>query len=142
LSGSISVDAVGIARAERTAMAPPESDEYERGAPRRRVLKAAQIVYEGGQTVIECMIRDISDSGAKIDTEVALALPSLFWVVLPDGARRPAKLVWQNANLLGVHFTDSQPGVDAGRSALIARIAGIEKQLADLRAEILAGRHD
>jgi PilZ domain len=124
------------------AMATPGSDEHERGAPRRRVLKAAQIVYEGGQTVIECMIRDISDSGAKIDTEVALALPVWFWVVLPDGERRPAQLVWQNANLLGVHFTDRRPGAEAGRPALIARIAEIEKQLAALRAEIMAGQHD
>lgn len=123
-------------------MATPQPGEQERGAPRRRVLKAAQIVYDGGKTVVECMVRDISETGAKIDTEVVLALPGLFSVVLPDGVRRPAKLVWQNANLLGVHFTDARHELDAGRSALVARIVEIEKQLADLRAEIMAGARD
>jgi hypothetical protein len=126
-------------------MATPETDELERGAPRRRVLKAAQIVYNGGQTV-KCMIRDISETGAKIDTEVALALPGAFSVVLPDGVRRPATLVWQKANLLGIHFTDAEraggAGRAGGRSALIARIAEIEKQLAQLRAEVMAGTRD
>ncbi len=122
-------------------MANPGSSEKQRCAPRRRVLKAAQIVLDGGQRVIDCMIRDISESGAKIDTEVEQALPGQFWVVLPDGTRRPTKLVWQNANLLGVHFSDSQPGIDAGRAALIARIVEIEKQLSELRAEIMAGQH-
>ncbi len=123
-------------------MATPQPGKFERGAPRRRVLKAAQILYDGGQTVIDCMIRDISETGAKIDTEVALALPELFWVVLPDGVRRPAKLVWQDANLLGVHFTDAEQDLGAGRSALIARIDEIEKHLAALRAEIMAGPRD
>ena len=123
-------------------MATPRPGDYERGAARRRVLKAAQIVYDGGQTVIECMIRDISDTGAKIDTETALALPAAFSVVLPDGARRPARLVWQNANLLGIRFTDTQAGLGAGTTALIERISEIERQLAELRAEILAGLCD
>jgi hypothetical protein len=128
-------------------MATPEPGEYERGAPRRRVLKAAQLVYDGGRTVVECMIRDISDTGAKIDTEVALALPGTFAIVLPDGVKRPASIVWKKANLLGIHFADAAPprpqaGGPAGaggKAALIARIAEIERQLAELRAEIIAG---
>ena len=124
-------------------MTTPEPGEYDRGAPRRRVLKAAQIVYDGGRTVVECMIRDISDTGAKIDTEVALALPGAFAIVLPDGVKRSASVVWQKANLLGIHFADAaaprpQAAGAGGKAAMIARIAEIERQLAELRAEIMA----
>lgn len=127
-------------------MATPQDNENHRNAPRRRVLKAAQIVCDGGQTVVECMIRDISETGAKIDTEVTLALPASFWVFLQDGVRRQAELVWQKGNLLGVRFADAQgaqlDAADGGNSALIARIAEIEKQLAELRVEIAATLRD
>ena len=127
-------------------MTTPESEqERRRGAPRRRVLMSAQIVYHQGRIAIDCVIRNISDTGAQLATETALELPPSFWLRLQDGTRRPVELVWTKANLMGVRFIDvhqpeqqvPQVKADAGvKAGLVARIVEIERQLAELRAEI------
>jgi hypothetical protein len=123
--------------------------EERRVAPRRRVLKPARIVCNNGQRTIDCVIRNISETGAQIDTESTVDLPGSFWLDCQDGRTRPVELVWQKSNLLGVRFADSQPRANGApghgtpsRSALIARIDDIERQLAELRAAITAGLYD
>jgi hypothetical protein len=128
-------------------MVTPEDDENERrrGSPRRRVLMSAQIVYHQGKIAVDCVIRNISETGAQLATETALDLPPSFWLRLQDGTRRPVELVWSKATLMGVRFIDVQhpqqsaAQVKAGdgvKAALVARIIEIERQLAELRAEI------
>jgi len=125
--------------------------EQRRGAPRRRVLMSAQIVYHQGKIAVDCVIRNISETGAQLATERPLELPPSFWVRFQDGDKRPAELVWTKANLMGVRFIDVQqpapnaPQIQAGhgvKAALVARIVEIERQLAELRAEITISLRD
>jgi hypothetical protein len=129
-------------------MATPE-DQEKRVALRRRVLKAARIVGENGQGAIDCTVRNISETGAQIETDVAIDLPGSFWLCFKDGTTRLVELVWKNDTLIGVRFVEdettgvgaSQSGSDR-KSALITRLAEIERQLAALRAEIAAELRD
>jgi hypothetical protein len=134
-------------------MITPDDAQHEqkRGAPRRRVLMSAQIVHLQGKIVIDCVIRNISETGAQLATESAYELPASFWLRLSDGTKRPVELVWSKANLMGVRFLDvRQPEPNAaelrggagGKAALVARIVEIERQLAELRAEITIGLRD
>ena len=134
-------------------MATPDSSEMERrrGAPRRRVLMSAQIVYHQGKIAVDCMIRNISDTGAQLATDAPLELPPSFWLRFQDGTKRPVELVWTKATLMGVRFIDVQPAeakaaqVSAGdgvKAGLVARILEIERQLAELRAEITISLRD
>jgi hypothetical protein len=136
-------------------MATPDTSEMERrrGAPRRRVLMSAQIVYHQGRIAVDCMIRNISDTGAQLATEAPLELPPSFWLRFADGNRRPVELVWSKGNLTGVRFIDVQQPAQAGqapqaragagvKAGLVARIVEIERQLAELRAEIAISLRD
>ena len=134
-------------------MTTPDGGEQDqrRAAPRRRVLMSAQIVYHQGRIAVDCMIRNISETGAQLATETVLELPPSFWLRFQDGTKRPAELVWTKENLMGVRFIDvhrpdqaaAQAKAGAGvKAALVARIIEIEQQLAELRAEIMIGLRD
>jgi hypothetical protein len=84
-------------------------EDEKRVAVRRKVLKAAKIITVDMKTVLDCTIRDMSDTGAKLNIEVSAAIPKEFlFYLLSDNTIRDASLVWRRAGQIGTHFT-SQP---------------------------------
>jgi hypothetical protein len=70
---------------------------------RDKVLIPASIEFDG--TAIDCMVRNISSSGAMLDASASKAIPTHVTLVLRlEGARKPCKVVWQKENRLGVEF--------------------------------------
>lgn len=82
-----------------------------RVAQRSRVLKAGKIVTGNFQSVIDCCVRDISATGARIRCPNAAAVPDEFRLMMPgDNTIRGARVVWRREELLGVTFTgDPRP---------------------------------
>ena len=81
-------------------------EDEKRIAPRRKVLKTAKIVSFDKKTVLNCAIRDLSETGAKLVVEVSSAIPNEFqFFQLSDNTVRDAKVVWRRAGQIGVHFT-------------------------------------
>src|SRR5947209_15232467 len=56
----------------------------QRRAPRRRVLKAGTIEF--GRSALSCVVRDRSDTGAKLDVPSPIGIPDQFDLVT-DGSR-------------------------------------------------------
>jgi hypothetical protein len=82
----------------------PASAE-SRAAPRRRVLKAARIEFSG--SVIDCLVRNISETGAAIEIASAIKCPIAFVLTIPsDGSVRQCHVVWQRGKRIGVRFKD------------------------------------
>ncbi|HWA18069.1 MAG TPA: PilZ domain-containing protein [Devosia sp.] len=52
--------------------------DEKRASPRRRVLKAGRIVFNDKQSVINCTVRNLSETGALLKVENALSVPSEF----------------------------------------------------------------
>jgi hypothetical protein len=52
--------------------------EQKRKVPRRRVLKEGKIVYADGLRVLDCTIRDMSPSGARLLISSTVGLPDTF----------------------------------------------------------------
>ena len=72
-------------------------------APRRRVLKAASIEF--GRSAIDCVVRNISNTGAALDVNSPLYFPDRFTLVVHrDSLRRPCHIVWRRQNRIGVAF--------------------------------------
>jgi PilZ domain len=81
-------------------------DDDKRVATRRKVLKTAKIVTFDKKTVLNCAIRDLSETGAKLIVEVSSAIPNEFQFFLQsDNTVRDAKVMWRKAGQIGVHFT-------------------------------------
>jgi len=77
-----------------------------RSAQRRRVYKGAKIGFWGLHATIDCVVRDLSDSGARLSVESSVGVPEKFELVLEGAAPRACRLVWRKATHIGVAFTD------------------------------------
>lgn len=72
--------------------------------PRVRTLKSGTI--SGGVVgSMECVIRNVSKSGACLETKSPGAIPDDFKLIIkPDNVFRTCKVVWRAANRVGVRF--------------------------------------
>lgn len=88
-------------------MAGNDQDNKDaRVARRLKVLKAGKILVPGNLSVVDCTIRDISDTGARVVVGDQAAVPSEFrFIVLMDNTIRDAKAVWRRGDLIGLTFT-------------------------------------
>lgn len=89
---------------------------------RHKVLKEGKIMLSDWASV-SCVVRDISASGARLEFEGPVHLPSAFHLcIVSADLKIPAVLAWQQQNEAGVRFT----GVGAAgnvESAALSRSA-------------------
>ena len=83
-----------------------EADENKRVARRSRVLKSAKLVHMKNWTLVDCTIKDISSTGAKLICGDQYSVADEFRFMIPsDNTIQPAKVVWRKDNMLGIEFT-------------------------------------
>ncbi|HEX9446898.1 MAG TPA: PilZ domain-containing protein [Dongiaceae bacterium] len=90
--------------------ATPRSDRDRRIAPRRRVLKSAKILFNEDVSVFDCIIRDISESGARLSLGLFQPLPKRFKLVVSDLGIHVCELVRSIGNDYGVRFVTLSAG--------------------------------
>ena len=77
-------------------------DEH-RAAPRRRVLKAGTISFGGG--AIDCIVRNISATGAALEVTTPLFIPDRFTLLIPgDQSKHQCRIAWRKEKRIGVVF--------------------------------------
>jgi hypothetical protein len=85
-------------------MATGSSAIEKRAAPRHRVLKHGMLAFSGGGGV-DCLVRNISSSGARVEIDNPRGLPDSFTLVIEiDHFRRHCHTVWSTERRLGVAF--------------------------------------
>ena len=76
----------------------------KRTFPRHRVLKQGTIAFRGGGG-IDCMVRNLSLGGARLDIVNPVGLPSSFTlVIVADHFLRECYAVWSREQKIGVAF--------------------------------------
>jgi PilZ domain len=71
---------------------------------RQRVLKAGTISF-GHAAVIDCTVRNVSDTGANLEIENSVGIPDNFMLVISkDNLKRPCHVVWRSARRIGIRF--------------------------------------
>jgi hypothetical protein len=84
-------------------MPSSEQTPDRRSATRHRVLKAGTILI--GNSSINCMVRDMSDTGAMLNVTSSVGIPDDFLLILaPDGHRAPCHVAWRKEKQIGVTF--------------------------------------
>ena len=74
---------------------------------RVRALLRARILFNNNSSTIDCTVRNISSGGAKLEISSALTVPSEFDLDVPQKGRTyRARLMWRDANFLGVQFVE------------------------------------
>ena len=82
--------------------AADSNDRRDKG--RRRVLKRALIVFQGGHCTMRCQILNISELGAQVMPSDILLCPSEFVLKPEVGDRRNCEVVWRKGTTIGVRF--------------------------------------
>ena len=78
--------------------------QERRKAARSRVLKGAKIIF-GNSSVIDCTVRNVTNSGARVQIANTVDLPGDMGLTF-DGGRsfRPCRVVWRSVTETGVEF--------------------------------------
>ena len=86
----------------------------QRAAPRRRALKGAKIVFNG--SVLDCMVRNVSERGARVSLPSPTPLPDRVALHMPGGAAYQAQRKWTLGGDSGFAF-DSAGTLQAAAAA-------------------------
>jgi len=81
-----------------------ETGSNRRIMNRKKTLKSAKIVFNKKQSVIDCFVRDVSDTGAKLQVGDVVAVPRSFTLVFNDGSNHECERVRAHGNEIGVRF--------------------------------------
>ncbi len=91
---------------------------HHRGTHRKRTLKAAKAVLTNW-TTIDCTIRDISETGARLVFGDVVKLPEEFRVLtVMTNTIVPVRLLWQRGLTAGVAFTGPEEAVPVHHKAV------------------------
>ena len=86
-----------------------EAGEERRGEARRRGLIRGSVVFGGGTSAYDCIVRDLTAQGARLKFSDPVLVPPIFELRLVErGQRIDAHKVWVRGNEMGVAF-DAAP---------------------------------
>ena len=100
-----------------------------RPALRRRVLLGGLITYGQGTHCISCVIRDLSEAGARIGMKPRHALPSnIFLINLRDRIAYECRTMWSKGGEAGLAIKKVMPldELDASKLGFLKRLGNSE----------------
>lgn len=79
-----------------------------RGAQRQRTYKGARIVLNQGYSTFDCVVRNLSENGARLGIASLVGVPDNFWLAFDDGRRFSCRIIWRKPEEIGVEFLDAE----------------------------------
>jgi len=94
-----------------------------RKSVRRWMRRDAQVIFEGHEKPIRCVVHDMSNCGARLSFTVPLAvLPRTFTLVLfKDSVQRDCELVWNDRRVAGIKFTSQWFGSKSSERVSVSK---------------------
>jgi hypothetical protein len=81
-----------------------EKRENKRKHPRHNISDVGKIMISRPFSVIDCVVRDLSEGGACLEVSGKTGLPDSFELVFA-GRRLRCQVVWQSGRRMGVTFS-------------------------------------
>ncbi len=105
----------------------------QRAAPRSRSLLKGRMIFPNKQSTMDCIVRDISDGGARLHLGHHDLVPDHFDLYVPlKEATFAVAVRWRSHDEVGVMFvTPEQAG--ESRQDLAARVERLEAEVRELR---------
>ncbi|MGO9005016.1 MAG: PilZ domain-containing protein [Beijerinckiaceae bacterium] len=114
-----------------------------RQSHRLRTFLGGQIVFNNRFCTIDCLVRNVSQDGAKLIVPSSLMVPGEFDLLIPkQGESRRARLIWGTDTELGVTFVPRQSAafvsietarrikrLESDRDALTKRVAELSEPM-------------
>lgn len=94
---------------------------------RKRMLKGGTIAFNGRHSTMPCVVRDISDTGARLQVSQANAVPDTFELLIDlDGFEAPVQIAWRDLSEVGVQFTAPPVWVTPKRAQTVTMTVPVE----------------
>jgi hypothetical protein len=115
--------------------------EHRREIRQRTFLKG-RIIFNKGASSMDCLVRDMSASGARLSLSETTTLPDSFDLYIPQKEKTyRSTLAWRRADGVGITFLDdvapapAPPAAEDASSllALLRRVSELEAENAALR---------
>lgn len=85
----------------------PEAGSEKRGHTRHRTLRSGKIIYNNQACVVDCQIRDMSESGCRVRVASTASLPKHFEIQITGlKEKRLCEVKWRSPQELGLQFVD------------------------------------
>jgi hypothetical protein len=142
---------LGAREPENDPLPEKAMSEHRREVRQKTFLKG-RIIFNKGASSMDCLVRDLSASGARLALTETTTLPEGFDLYIPQKEKTyRASLCWRRADGIGVTFVDeavpapqavtpvpvaapiSAPDDAASMLALVRRISELEAENAALR---------
>ncbi len=108
--------------------------DNRRNALRSRSFIKGRIQFNNGQASFDCLVRDLSQTGARLAVAGSAPLPDVFDLHLPSkDAHYRAQVRWRHADEIGVAFLNAEPAAKAPAADPGSRLAELEAENAKLR---------
>jgi len=104
-----------------------------RRSDRLKSLLRARIIFNGGNSTVECLVKNVSADGMRLELAESLSVPGEFDLEVPHKGRTyRARLVWRGEGMIGVAFVpaDAEPAWDH------SELKRLERENAELRAQL------
>ncbi len=118
-----------------------------RALARHKTFIKGRIYFNNRLSSMDCIVRDITDRGARLEASESVALPDAFELYLPNKDEHFfARVEWRKGSHLGVSWS-GDPSVkqrsDAGQSeqSIADRVAKLEHDLAVLQRRFESLQH-
>ena len=108
----------------------------KRSTPRLRSFLKGRVLFNGGHNSLECLIRDISPSGARLELSASVALPDRFDLYLPHRDETgKVQIQWRRDNQLGIAFeqVETPPAAPPQPQDVASRVRQLETEVELMR---------
>lgn len=114
--------------------------QNNRASTRTRSLLRGMVIFANRMRSLDCMVRDVSENGAKLAFGDVPAIPDRFDLEIPArGQRLACRVAWRRGLEVGVAFEAREAD---GVETVFERLKALEEQNARLRRAIKAGQDD
>jgi PilZ domain len=113
-------------------------DERRRSARQKSFLRG-RVDFNKGRTALDCLIRDISDDGARIIFSDTVSIPDVVDLYIPQKDQTVrARVQWRHGDEIGLAFPEALLKAHglAEAAALVRRVAALEAEVNSLRREL------
>ncbi|GJD59242.1 PilZ domain-containing protein [Methylobacterium dankookense] len=108
---------------------------------RQRVFLKGRIRFNNGASSMDCLVRDLSATGARISLSETATLPEVFDLYIPQKDRTyRATLRWRREDGVGVTFEDAAKPASPAAAEPAADVSALLRRIAELEAENTALR--
>ena len=107
-----------------------------RNAARNKSFLRGCLYFNKRRSAVDCLIRDISDVGARVVFSDTVAVPDAVELYIPQKEQTlRAHVQWRHGEELGLAFLDAgaQPNRAGGGAELVERVSKLEAEVAALR---------